>query len=356
MGSSPTWENVVRQSTQLALLSAGGAALLLGSLCVSGILNDFDPFLPAAFALVGLIALWASFAPEVLSRLERNERSMPPPRPRSASPSSERAFLPARNQTASERRTDPFAWETRVGRTAQPPTPHAGEEIWGQWSTPEMTPMGAELVGPVPETAYSPPKPGAAAPYSAMDRDIWFLPVMLSQSVDSAAPPTPKPDGSSPPVLAPPATPGDQKFPAAGSPVPPRNVGLFLRGPGAVLPLLDALDYETGFGTYATPPSDPQRGSTSASKAWKNGASSDAPRATAARICNDCSRHLADFREWVHCRRCLKPLCQNCLAKSFSQNDRGLCSDCRDAKFLPSDRAPPPTPNGRLLNGRWASG
>lgn len=237
------------------------------------------------------------------------------------------------------------------------------------------------MAGPVPETAYSPHKAGGFVPFPDRDRDVLMMPgapdhqtgsLSSSDGTSSSPPWTPSLNLASsawPPVVSKPEpvgspnrttgvrrtslgkspegfSPGVREAPELAAPrAGPFAARRYADAParpaaGTVIPLAssragelasrDSLDHP-GYGG-PTPPSVPRiRAPPFSHSPGRSEIPAEAHRRPAkGGFCSECSRRLVDFRSWVECRFCRKPLCHQCLQQSFREDDAGLCSECRD--------------------------
>lgn len=389
-----TWERVAHHSHLYVLPLAGAGAIALGSLSLLGVLTEFERWFPLALMLVGSTAVVGSVASHICSR-PTSESERPsheePSRPVPVAPAPASADIALRNAAGAR------SWEnvpfSGIGRAAVSRFARVGDELWRMWGTPKAPPLGAHLVGPVPETAYSAPKAGAFVAFPEKDRDAQRMPSVrarpttpvpfaepvgapvsrrVGRPVPSAIPIAPtyerpkvswglshvadlQPESSSHAPLPPMGSPfrslaksgatrravGDRSSGPQGSPgrtlaspsshAPFDDVGSFFAGPAGLLPTLDSLDHLASFDSSINPilthlrPSDPSAVATRSPR----DADPSAQRPLT-KFCSDCSRHLSDFRTWVDCRVCRKPMCRHCLSQSFMTDAEGTCSHCRD--------------------------
>lgn len=343
MAAPSTLESVSRRSSRYLLPIAGGTALTLGSLALAGLHGGFDRYLPAASVGVGVVTLWASLTPGVLARSSSRAIEVADPWTHERADPSAKSASPA---APAPPRATPNPRSAPVDKKARRRVPsvaaQAGDELWGHWETPK-TSLGAALVGPVAQTAYSPSHSGAVAPWGERDRDVQFLSDLSSPS--KATPALSRTDDIAvrPTVAAPSVPPEGPRNAGASSPSPFRDLGTYFGGSVGLLPLLDALDFESS--AAAEPParaaSRPKLNPRA--QEWLDRVSGEHARRPFARLCSDCSRRLVDFREWVHCRKCRDPVCKDCLSESFSTDGRGLCSDCRETQNSPRTLSPGPS-------------
>lgn len=110
------------------------------------------------------------------------------------------------------------------------------------------------------------------------------------------------------------------------------DMGPLLAGPLGLLPVLDSQDHVVAFeATNPTPPHlrlspymEPDR--------LLAGRSGTGVRESLRWYCTECSRALSDFRSWVQCRRCSRPMCRQCLTSSFLAGADGHCANCRSSQ------------------------
>ncbi len=58
-------------------------------------------------------------------------------------------------------------------------------------------------------------------------------------------------------------------------------------------------------------------------------------RSAGAMACVACTRGLGDFRSWSPCIGCGRPVCRQCLHRSYFLGEEGFCWDCSRAPILP---------------------
>jgi len=360
MASSRSWEDLSRDSALVLLPVAAAVALLLGSFTLLGILPALDRYLPLASVALAIVALWGVLTPFVGALLLRSNTRVDPeeargvagvPRARFAGPT---PTPPGRSSPVSG-----------IGRAATYPSAKAGDELWHHWAAPRSAPLGAPLVGPVRETAYQVPRSETMAAFPTMDQDIMFLSDSLTRSGGSRPTRAPRPEASRwvanlsgahaarrvPPTRA--SMRGRATVAPPGSRAAPSlsDIGPGTLGHPSVLPILDTLDHPEELVSPPVPPTPGPRHRTWDPEARETGDATRSEAKSLARWCHDCSRHLTDFREWVHCRRCHAPVCRDCLSDSFAGADGGVCADCREAAVRPLGR-----PTGPLRPARSSAG
>lgn len=381
MTSTLIWERVAHHSHLYVLPITGAASALLGCLSLLGVGWALSDLLPLALVAVGLSALVGSVGsymciPGGSRKDERTPTSHPSVAAAEDSGASGRGIVPKQVHKASTPRP-----HSGLGRATLAHLTLVEEELWRRWSSPQVAPLGAPLVGPVPETAYSPHRAGGFAPFPERDQDIVTAPAASgvrtgagsttgggsssSVSTSSRNPgsstrpplvsgrdtlaPRPRPIkseplsvGRSPPGPSPasPKAPGSTASGAGPLSVHRYDDTAAPRSVGTVSPLasgrvgelydLDSFDHPAYLESIN--PILPRLRPASGSRSM--GHPEIAPEVThpprTGRFCSECSRRLLDFRSWVECRVCRKPLCHPCLRESFREDEAGLCSECRD--------------------------
>lgn len=348
--AAPAWEKVAHHFHLYVLPVVGGASLLLGCLAAVGMSSELPRLLPLVLIAVGAFSLVGSVASHLcIPRAKEPGRDEPKlsPTPAASETSNAVPVAPERGHASSR---SPLRPHSGIGRATLAELSHVEDELWRRWATPRSVPLGAPLAGPVPETAYTPARVGACAPFADRDRDV----IVLSDSRASrAGSPAREPD-----VLAPPTRAAlSSRVVSSRPPTAPRadislsareattsNETLGARGfVGAVIPLLsgrssefldmDTLDHPASLASIN--PILPRLSATAVSE----GTSVTKSRPDAHRgICSECSRRLMDFRAWVECRVCRRPMCRECLQRSFSTGEGGSCSECRASRNRSSAR------------------
>ena len=155
------------------LPAAGGAALTFGTLFLIGVEPPSVPLLALALMVVGGGSLLTAFSfrlwqlsllPPPTARVARRRGSSPPPvQPHGSAPRRERT---------------PPDWSiphSGIGRSVVSASAPPPAGIWEQWEPASHPALGAALVGPVPSTAYLPPRVGAIAPFAARDEGALII-------------------------------------------------------------------------------------------------------------------------------------------------------------------------------------
>jgi len=342
---------------------------VLGSLAAIGMSGELPRLLPFALIFVGASALVGSLASH-LCIPRRREGEHAEPRGQSTS-----AVAGTSNnvRTAPERGPDSSWSQSRphsgIGRATLAEMSHVEDELWRRWATPRSASLGVPLTGPVPETAYSPGRPGMVAPFENRERDIVVLTGAsppradrpASKSNVPASPARTAPSGRVASRRVSPVSWADIARSARGSTASNETLGArgfagasisLLSGRSAGFLDMDALDHPSYL--VSDDPILPRLGAT-ASGERASAPGRPVPKSRPAAhggLCSECSRDLLDFRAWVECRVCRKPLCRDCLQRSFSTGEAGSCSECRASRGRPSAGRP----RGRRENdpaARW---
>ena len=395
-----TWERVAHHSHLYVLPAAGVAASILGVVGLIGARMEPTALLPTALVLVGTSAIVGSVGSYMcLPKTEVAPVRAPGSHTKNAEPEAVNAVTgraePSREKVFEPR---PGRAHVSIGRATLAELTQIEDEIWKRWARPQTAALGAELVGPVPETAFSPHKAGAFVAFPDKDEDAVPMEVdakgiaaarpqearrspasartidsagrSLQQAVRPARREFGAPTGATArtPVLLPvnvPIGPSAKSNPTGRvSTVRPRSrmeldspEDMLPVGGGLVSPLaagrvgalsnLDAFDHPAYFESAAPTPPRPSGPSDLRPGHTAHGHTGTRSPSVGRRICTECSRHLVEFRTWVECRACRKPLCQECLEESFHGRAPGTCSECgRNERWSPQARRSP-SPQGR---------
>jgi hypothetical protein len=110
------------------------------------------------------------------------------------------------------------------------------------------------------------------------------------------------------------------------------EAGAMGSGPSGMLPTLDSLDHQVYLEALnPTPPHLRTSHRPSRPKPPKRTVRSVASP-EGHEFCTMCARKVADFRTWVECPRCGRPLCRDCLGISFLTGAGGRCFNCRESR------------------------
>jgi len=329
--------------------------MVLGVLAAAGMSAELPRLLPLALIVIGACSLVGSVASYLcIPHARRAERAEPKvPTPFASDEASNPASDAIRENHAHARlETRPHSG---IGRATFAELNHIEDELWRRWASPRSAPLGAALTGPVPETAYSPTRSGAYAPFADRDRDILMLtdartagagtpssesdarahsprPGMAKRSAIARPSPAPRADIVIRPkeTRAASETPGARGFAGMASPL--------LSGRPGDLFDMDALDHPAYLATIN--PKLPRLGAAGGAEGRTGSARPVSSSRLVSRggVCHECSRRLLDFRAWVECRVCRKPLCRECLQESFSTAEGGSCLECREERAWSAGR------------------
>ncbi len=162
-------EQITHASHRYLLPVVGAAAGALGALAIFGRSELARPYVPWALVGLGAAAVASSAAFHHWQLTHRARIAAAPPTLADHDPFP--SPFPGRLSALAEARTTHGAMpHSGIGRAAV--SAAAGDRVWKQWQAPPSAPLGAALAGPVPETAYVPPRGGAEPAFPARDRDL----------------------------------------------------------------------------------------------------------------------------------------------------------------------------------------
>ncbi len=267
-----------------------------------------------------------------------------------------------------------------------------GSDLWTHWIVARAPHLGAELVGPEPQTAYVVPRGDTPPDWLARDRDIIFIGAPIPPRLRSDGG-VPLPSGAPAPFdtnpgaalpteaaeplrslpyspseldrLFPPIAP-DEQVPSTAEP----SSGALTTAPAPATPmaasqLIDpwsdlaafpaasaptaggAFDHRVdvaGFGVGAPSPvagvtdqlaieTRPPHRTGGHHAEFERGVRR--PRHRPPWFCADCCESVSDLRTWGPCTTCWKPMCRHCLAHSFLTGAAGECEVCHDVFAAP---------------------
>ena len=173
--------------------------------------------------------------------------------------------------------TSPVPWWP-VSTTLSSP----GDRLWSEWLPAETTGLPVALVGPVPETAYVAPSPGAFVPFPDREPDLFIdAPDWPETGLGLSGLSSTAPSSTAARVLR-----------EALNPLPPMQ---------RIAPIRP---------TRPTPAPAPAR------------------RASGGPACASCTSSVVELRKWGPCAECLQPVCSECLLESMAVVGRGWCATC----------------------------
>ncbi len=367
-------DRAARLVCRYLLPATGGASTAFAALFIAGV-GPF-PSRPLAFLLMvaGLASVFAAFTlarseapvvPPSTARVARRRGSAPPT---PAPPSATTHRVPTWSDSKPH---------SGLGRAAVAASPHAERGIWDQWETAREPTLGATLVGPVPETAYSLPRTGAIAPFAARDEDAIVISEVRDRRTGSTAPltrpwsptldseeldrsvrddpvrrlepfsaedldllfppsergaPTPastgirasgRAAGPEPNVVRPTELPEEEptSSPTFGpTESPSADFGALSWGAPGLAVEFGLPDHELYLESINPVPPHLRAGTKTAPPSSESVASGR---------CSICSDPVEGFRSWTPCPRCFRPVCRDCLTESLQEGRSGECASCR---------------------------
>ena len=334
MAPTLTWERLAHHAHLEVLPALGGLAVLMGLLGELRVRWALAGFLPLALLAVGSTVLLGSIA-SYMCLPARTGRVEHPASPEVAPPSRGVSAPPdTRSVQSSENRPKQPVPHSGIGRATLAHLTQAEDELWRRWASPPASSLGASVVGPVASTAYSPHRSGAFVAFPERDRDA----LVIGSNSSPERPKTARAPQFRGPVRGDIALRGG----ATGRGTERESVRLgrasdltwadepppFLSGRGGML-TLDAFDHPVDLESIN--PILPRLRTAVSSGRERNPRTAEVENREAAvrRFCSECSRALSDFRSWVECRFCRKPLCRQCLQESFEGEEAGACMECR---------------------------
>ncbi|MCI4325527.1 MAG: hypothetical protein L3K00_06580 [Thermoplasmata archaeon] len=345
----PRWARFTPALSRYAEPFATGAGIAVGGTFLGALLEGLRITAPEAAlvlgagALAGTLTVWGSSPRRAPLLVPPPSRATPKPRPDGGVVCARcQSSVPAHEWAEIVRR----AWHTTSsgprshsqGLSASPNVP--GEAIWGQWASEEPGRLPVDLVGPVPETAWIPPHPGAVVPFP--DREPqWFVVdgELVSAPQGPTIPGTPTPDRLSTTEVAP-----TSEFPATLEPTPAYPPAA---GPDITLipAIADAFepeleyDWITAEALHPLPPH--LRATPPKAPAKFHAHAPEKPRS-----CASCSRELPPTARARPCPECRQPVCLTCRTQAVVNYGQTWCQGCAATRQW----------NIPLPEGPWAPG
>jgi len=148
---------------------AGAIAFTLGLAPVVGLRGPWGAFTPVLLVLLGITMILSALVRSTFDPAHSSERpgkQLPEMAETARARSPVRSYSPAPATSAvPSRRRDARGSKTGVRAESAPAaSPSPGDRLWSSWVAP-VRKLPGELVGPVPETAYVPHRPGAPSLY-----------------------------------------------------------------------------------------------------------------------------------------------------------------------------------------------
>jgi hypothetical protein len=149
-------------------------AVTLGAVLLFGLWTDATVYLPFFLFVIGF-GTWVSSIGFLGSRPEATSRNLDRP---GEGFSTEPRHPTSPPKEAKSPEVTPRHWDLHLhsglGHAAVSATTRTGDELWRRWAVPPARPLGVEVAGPLPETAYSPPHPGGFVAFPSRDTDLQF--------------------------------------------------------------------------------------------------------------------------------------------------------------------------------------
>jgi hypothetical protein len=327
------WERWAHASHSYVLPTAAAAGIALGGALAVGAPRVLEAYAPAALILLGVGTLGSSLAflrwrRHVSLEVAAEESAVGAAAtacPRCAAESEEH-----REWTDLVRR----AWHTPIAAApASGPRPiplgvRAGDQIWHAWATEPAGTLPVPLVGPVPETAWVPPKPGSYIPFAAKEPRLIVV------------------DGSLAPILMGGAIPNEAVTSSVFSAAP--------AGPAAASAVSSVVDLGSrtsdlgptfDFGPSGGPldwilqealhplpphlrPAPPTTWTSSESSAPVEHPHPVSSLMDLGETCGTCTRTLPEDEGWGLCPECGIPVCHDCRARAVVEFGHTWCAGC----------------------------
>jgi hypothetical protein len=301
------WERWTHLSHRVLLPVAAGTAIIFGA----GVLADSQPavlpYLPVLLIAVGGVALSTSLAFLAARRREAALRASaaahaPFRRGHPLRPPAVRAVTPGPADGPRNGAPWPAAFSRTATWDARLATSSAGDVLWHEWLPASLPALGVEIVGPVPETLYTPADEEAPVAFSRRDAELGFASRMAGVGED---------DG----------------VPASNG---PRN-GDAIRVTGRSFPDLSQSAVELEALT-AAPPHLRSLGEVAASRSFEGSAPAGG-RSDAKSSCSTCLVTLDGWR-WQPCPGCYQPICPDCVVDSLASYGATGCAGCVQGRPL----------------------
>ncbi|MCI4366813.1 MAG: hypothetical protein L3K08_03580 [Thermoplasmata archaeon] len=220
--------------------------------------------------------------------------------------------------------------------------------IWSSWAT-AGTALPVDLVGPVPETAYVVPAPGAIDHFP--EHGVPMLPPSALEDLPSGPQRYPDPGTRSAPTFtgAPSLSDGAAAWSPRASGSPYRGgmasrsgafAGFDMSGPAGSAgpgPLATEVPFEAPGMNWiqrealtATPPH--LRPLPAAPKVPEPPRPA-APPVSGPPVCATCAQRIQSPAVWRRCPDCYRPICPDCIVTALLEQDRGWCESCAEARI-----------------------
>ncbi|MCI4336964.1 MAG: hypothetical protein L3K18_03030 [Thermoplasmata archaeon] len=325
------WERLTHATHQFLLPAAAAAGLSLGGALALGAPRALEAYAPLALVVVGGGALGSSLVYLRWRGHAAAARAVPVRVPAAVptAPCPRCAESDARHEWSEIVRR---AWHTPI---AGPPhgsmaagysSPTPGQQIWDTWGPQSTAGLPVPLVGPVPETAWIQPPPGAHVPFPHKEPSLIVVNGALTPIVSAVSGDVPNPSTPNP------ASPAD----ALPAPVPsmpahsPELDTTFLDlarfaelGLGPFDPSLDWLVLEA---LHPLPPY--LRSTAEATCAARAEATSLSTDIVIEETCGSCTQTIPEDAGGGACPECGVPVCHSCRARAIVEFGHTWCLLC----------------------------
>jgi len=310
---------------------------VVGSALAAGLRHPFGPLAPGILLATGAATVGATVTQSLLQRRHaagsEGPRSPPGTDPaREGDPCRHCAGTGLRSPTGPDRPEPPF--HPTGSRALVTSWTSAGDQIWSTWLRTDTGHLPVELVGPVPATAYMPPRPGQFVPFPEKEPTL----VLPARTVD----PAPLRDATPGTLMPFPEEELDRLFPPdlpESDPAPESIASSFdvpgdagFGSPFGIPPALGSPAFDVHFEAITPIPphlrrtAPPAASPAPAPRSMGPRRSSAGPKSE----CTSCDRELVDLRSWGPCPECLRPVCNHCLLESLWEHGRGYCVPCAE--------------------------
>jgi hypothetical protein len=296
------WDRWTHFSHRYVLPVAAGTAVTFGA----ALLADYQPavldVLPAVLIAVGGVALATSFG-FLVSRRRVALRHLP------TAPGEKARDQPLRSPFSRAGPVDlppvdrlgtpwPIAFAKTDTSRGSLASSSPGEQLWHEWLSTQAEGLGAEIVGPVPATAYSERSARAPDPFPYRDEDLLFLEQLAEAAEGDEAP------GAM--ALA-----GRDGWATGSLAAPDISRGIV------------EVEAMTAVPPYLRSARAPERRPSPAVEM----APAIAPRSRASESCSTCLVTLEGSR-WHPCPGCFQPICPDCVVDSLASYGATGCAGC----------------------------
>ena len=322
------------RSYRLYLLLGSGAAFALGGFALSAAGRfGWGPYAPIEAILLGFALLVGAALPEPSGDLSSDKQI---PRASAASPGNGHATPPgfSRGVEASSD-TKPPSLKSALPKKFEasvtaPPTyrQSPGDFLWSSWESSTGR-LPVELVGPVPETAYEPPRPGGVLLHEEGEPILLETSYFDDENLEWAwGSSWPGPCGGYSQSMSGPTK--DQ--PVWGpSPSSSMNASQDLANFGPHSPERDP---QRPVLHEALDPTPPDLRLAPANRRIKVAPRPRPPSPNGRSRCANCRTAIPEPKAWRRCPDCQHPLCTHCIVEALMAYEGGWCAHCAGLRHL----------------------